>query len=138
MWTSGGFTRMAALGNRPERGRAPVIHVIRIDELPAGPAGEEGRMRKIITPETVGAKRVGGEQYDLKSGSSSQTFLLDDQRQFFYVLAGQAEARLGEMRQPVRAGHGVYAEPGEACRFEDCGEEGFRFLRFMVPPAPDA
>ncbi|MFQ5691756.1 MAG: cupin domain-containing protein [Nitrospinota bacterium] len=122
-----------------------MVHVIQTEALPsgavgpsgvAGDAGEGARVRRIITPETVGAERVEAEQYELPAGSSSQTFLLDDERQFFYVLHGRAEARLGETRQPVRPGHGIYAEPGEGCRFSDCGEEGFRFLRFVIPGGP--
>ncbi len=117
-----------------------MVDVIRIEELPALPvdgAGGGASVRKFISPESVGAERVGGEAYELESGDSSPRFQLDDQRQFFYVLAGRAEVRLGEKRRPVRVGHGVYADPGETCLFADCGEEGFRFLRFMVPPAPD-
>ncbi len=112
-----------------------MIHVIRIEDLPAFPVhGGAGAatMRKIISPDLVGAKRVGGEAHDLGGGASSPPFQSDEQRQFFYVLAGRAEVRLGDERRPVRAGHVVFADPGESCRFTDCGEEGFRFLRFVI------
>jgi len=112
-----------------------MVHVIRIEDLPALPVdGGAGAatMRKIISPESVGAKHVGGEAHDLGGGASSPPFQSDEQRQFFYVLAGRAEVRLGDERRSVRAGHVVYADPGESCRFTDCGEEGFRFLRFVI------
>ena len=46
-------------------------------------------------------------------------------------------AEMGSLHQRVRAGHGIYAEPGEACRFTDCSDGGFDFIRFAIPPDPD-
>jgi quercetin dioxygenase-like cupin family protein len=114
-----------------------MVDVIRIEDIPAVPVGGDagnGQVRKFISAETVGAKGLGGEDYFLPAGASSQTFRLDGGRQFFYVQAGQAEAQLGGLRQTVRAGHGLFADPGEECRFNSAGEEGLRFLRLTVPP----
>jgi quercetin dioxygenase-like cupin family protein len=115
-----------------------MVDVIRIEDIPAVPVGDdegEVQVREFITSETVGAKGLGGEDYLLAAGASSQTFRLDGGRQFFYVQAGQAEAQLGDLRQTVRAGHGLFADPGEECRFNRAGEEGLRFYRLTIPPA---
>lgn len=102
-----------------------------------GPRGEENRRIKLITPESVGAENVSAEIYELASGASSEIFREEKTRQFFYVLRGQAKAEMGNLQQRVRAGHGIYAESGEACRFTDCSSGGFEFIRFTILPGLD-
>lgn len=115
-----------------------MIHVIQTETLPVEAVGAEGvggRRSRLITPETVGAGNVEADFYELASGASSETFRVESARQFFYVLRGAAKAELGDLRQGVRAGHGIYAEAGEVCRFTDCSDDGLGFIRFTIPPA---
>jgi quercetin dioxygenase-like cupin family protein len=109
--------------------------MITVLDIPAMAPTREGdvEVRRFLTAQTVGARRVEGMAYRLGPGGSVGPLKEAAAYQLFYVTAGEPVAWYGERRHTLGPGRGVYCDPGEPCAFENRTGEPATFYRFIVP-----
>lgn len=76
---------------------------------------------------------LGVIQERMPPGSAEQRHLHRHARQFFYVLAGQAELELDGQRHRLGAGQGLHVAPGRAHQMRNDSAQDLHFLLVSAP-----
>jgi quercetin dioxygenase-like cupin family protein len=92
-------------------------------------------VRRFLNAETVGARLVEGMAYQLPQGERYEPEQAGARHQVFYVTSGRIRASYQGAQYDLKAGGGVYCEPGESCQLEATGDSPASFYRLLVQPS---
>jgi quercetin dioxygenase-like cupin family protein len=110
------------------------VTVLAIDSVEAEQDGGAS-VRRFLNADTVGAQLVEGLAYELPPGGRLGPREAVERYEVLYVTSGRLTALFRGATHDLRAGQGVYCEPGEACEVENATGMPATFYRFFVNPA---
>lgn len=112
------------------------VRTMKVDAVEAIPLPNQSWSKKLLTQETVGARKCMLGVSSFKPGTVT-SFLIHEEEELAYVVTGKGNIRLEDRDIPYSAGEGIYIPPGiPHAVVNDGDEEVVIVFSFSFPDYP--